>query len=72
MVDKSNAPQWRPSRIKDITDAMVDAYFRNRRAASTHQARLAPAGGPFDIQQISTIVDHWVRKWESTRRGCAC
>jgi len=36
IVDKDNAPRWRPSRIEDVTDAMVDEFFRNRWTAATH------------------------------------
>lgn len=27
LVDKDNAPQWRPSRLEDVTEADVEAYF---------------------------------------------
>ena len=28
IIDKDNAPTWQPSRIEDVTDAMVDAFFK--------------------------------------------
>jgi enoyl-CoA hydratase len=28
LVDKDNAPRWQPPRIEDVTEAMVDDYFR--------------------------------------------
>jgi enoyl-CoA hydratase/carnithine racemase len=36
IIDKDNAPRWMPNRIEDVTDAMVDAFFRNRWAAAAH------------------------------------
>jgi enoyl-CoA hydratase/carnithine racemase len=36
IVDKDNAPQWKPGRIEEVTDAMIDAFFRNRWSASAH------------------------------------
>jgi enoyl-CoA hydratase/carnithine racemase len=27
LIDKDNEPRWRPSRIEDVTDPMVDAWF---------------------------------------------
>jgi enoyl-CoA hydratase/carnithine racemase len=30
LIDKDNAPRWRPGRLEDVTDAMVDAFFRER------------------------------------------
>jgi enoyl-CoA hydratase len=27
LVDKDNAPQWRPPSLDAVTDAMVDAHF---------------------------------------------
>ncbi len=36
IVDKDNAPQWQPSRIEDVTDDMVAAFFRNRGAGAAH------------------------------------
>ena len=28
IIDKDNVPKWQPSRIEDVTDEMVDAFFR--------------------------------------------
>jgi enoyl-CoA hydratase/carnithine racemase len=36
LIDKDNAPHWRPSRIEDVTDAMVDVFFRERWTAAAH------------------------------------
>jgi enoyl-CoA hydratase/carnithine racemase len=36
IVDKDNAPRWSPNRIEDVTDAMVDEFFRNRWTAADH------------------------------------
>jgi len=36
IIDKDNAPRWMPNRIEDVTDAMVDAFFRNRWATAAH------------------------------------
>jgi len=36
IIDKDNSPHWTPSRIEDVTDVMVDAFFRNRWTAITH------------------------------------
>jgi enoyl-CoA hydratase len=27
IIDKDNAPKWRPDRLEDVTPAAVDAYF---------------------------------------------
>ncbi|HEY2679005.1 MAG TPA: enoyl-CoA hydratase/isomerase family protein [Steroidobacteraceae bacterium] len=36
LIDKDNAPHWRPDRIEDVTDAMVDAFFRARWSKEAH------------------------------------
>jgi enoyl-CoA hydratase/carnithine racemase len=36
IIDKDNAPRWTPSRIEDVTEAMVEGFFRNRWTAATH------------------------------------
>jgi enoyl-CoA hydratase/carnithine racemase len=36
IIDKDKSPRWRPSRIEDVTDAMVEAFFRNRWSARAH------------------------------------
>jgi len=28
LIDRDHAPKWRPPRLQDVSDAMVDAYFR--------------------------------------------
>jgi len=27
IVDKDNAPNWRPARFEEVSDAAIDAYF---------------------------------------------
>jgi len=36
IIDKDNSPQWTPGRIEDVTDAMVDPFFRSRWSAAAH------------------------------------
>jgi enoyl-CoA hydratase/carnithine racemase len=36
IIDKDNAPQWKPGRIEEVTDAMIDAFFRSRWSAAAH------------------------------------
>jgi enoyl-CoA hydratase/carnithine racemase len=36
IIDKDNAPRWSPNRIEDVSDAMVDEFFRDRWAAADH------------------------------------
>ena len=36
IIDKDNSPQWKPDRIEDVTDSMVDGFFRNRWTPSAH------------------------------------
>ena len=36
LIDKDNRPHWRPSRIEDVTDAMIDAFFRERWRGAEH------------------------------------
>jgi enoyl-CoA hydratase/carnithine racemase len=36
LIDKDNAPRWSPERIEDVTDSMVDAFFRSRWTAAGH------------------------------------
>jgi enoyl-CoA hydratase/carnithine racemase len=36
LIDKDDAPRWRPSRIEEVTDSMIEAFFRERWAAGTH------------------------------------
>jgi enoyl-CoA hydratase/carnithine racemase len=36
IIDKDNSPRWTPNRIEDVTDAMVDAFFRSRWTAAAH------------------------------------
>jgi len=36
IIDKDNAPRWSPNRIEDVTDAMIDAFFRNPWTAAIH------------------------------------
>jgi enoyl-CoA hydratase/carnithine racemase len=36
IIDKDNSPRWAPSRIDEVTDAMVDAFFRSRWSTGAH------------------------------------
>jgi enoyl-CoA hydratase/carnithine racemase len=36
LIDKDNAPRWQPARIEDVTDSMVDAFFRKRWSEAEH------------------------------------
>ena len=36
LIDKDNAPRWQPSRIEEVTDAMIDAFFRERWHGAEH------------------------------------
>jgi hypothetical protein len=36
IIDKDNSPKWNPGRIEDVTDAMVEAFFRRRWTPSAH------------------------------------
>lgn len=36
IIDRDNSPQWKPNRIEDVTDSMVDAFFRPRWTPSAH------------------------------------
>jgi hypothetical protein len=43
LIDKDNAPRWRPGRLEEVTDAMVDAFFRERRSDAHPLATLEDA-----------------------------
>jgi enoyl-CoA hydratase/carnithine racemase len=36
IIDKDNAPRWTPSRLEDVTEASVDAFFRERWSGKSH------------------------------------
>jgi hypothetical protein len=36
IIDKDNAPRWNPSRLDDVTDASVQAFFRDRWQGKVH------------------------------------
>ncbi len=36
LIDKDNAPRWQPSRIEDVTDAMIEAFFAQRWRGAGH------------------------------------
>jgi enoyl-CoA hydratase/carnithine racemase len=36
LIDKDNAPRWRPSRVEEVTDDLVDAFFRDRWSTAAH------------------------------------
>jgi len=36
LIDKDGAPRWRPGRIEEVSDSMVEEFFRERWAAGAH------------------------------------
>jgi len=36
LIHKDDAPRWRPGRIEEVTDSMVEDFFRERWAAGEH------------------------------------
>ena len=36
LIDKDNNPRWHPGRIEDVTDTMIDAFFKERWQAPEH------------------------------------
>jgi enoyl-CoA hydratase/carnithine racemase len=36
LIDKHNTPRWQPSRVEEVTDEMVDAFFRDRWSTAAH------------------------------------
>jgi hypothetical protein len=36
LIDKDNSPAWQPSRIEQVTEAMIEAFFRERWPAAAH------------------------------------
>ena len=36
LIDKDNAPRWQPRRIEEVTEAMVEAFFRERWSTAAH------------------------------------
>jgi enoyl-CoA hydratase/carnithine racemase len=36
IIDKDNSPRWSPGRIEDVTETMIDAFFRNRWTTAGH------------------------------------
>lgn len=36
LIDKDNNPRWHPNRIEDVTDTMIDAFFRERWQGPEH------------------------------------
>ena len=36
LIDKDNSPRWTPPRLEDVTEASVDAFFRDRWSGKTH------------------------------------
>jgi enoyl-CoA hydratase/carnithine racemase len=36
LIDKDNAPRWNPGHLDDVTDASVDAFFKERWRGSAH------------------------------------
>ena len=40
IVDKDNAPRWQPHRMEDVTEEMVEAFFKDRWPAGSHPLAL--------------------------------
>ena len=36
LIDKDNSPRWKPSRLEEVTDASIDAFFRERWSSRDH------------------------------------
>jgi len=36
LIDKDNKPRWQPSRVEDVTDSMIEAFFRERWRGAEH------------------------------------
>lgn len=36
LIDKDNKPRWQPSRIEDVTQSMIDGFFRERWRGAEH------------------------------------
>jgi enoyl-CoA hydratase/carnithine racemase len=36
LIDKDNKPRWRPSRIEEVTDSMIEAWFSERWRSAEH------------------------------------
>ena len=36
LIDKDNLPRWRPDRLEDVTEKMIEDFFRERWAADAH------------------------------------
>ncbi len=36
LIHKDKAPKWRPGRIEDVTDAMIEPFFRSRWTPAAH------------------------------------
>lgn len=54
LVDGDNAPKWKPARIQDVTDAMVDSYFAPLRADEPKELELSYLGNkPFRTRLLT-------------------
>jgi enoyl-CoA hydratase/carnithine racemase len=36
LIEKDNSPRWHPDRVEDVTETMIEAFFRARWAAARH------------------------------------
>jgi hypothetical protein len=36
LIDKDNSPRWQPSRIEEVTEPMIDAFFGQRWRGAQH------------------------------------
>lgn len=46
LIDKDNNPRWRPSRIEDVSEPMIEEFFRERWAAGAHPLATLETGVP--------------------------
>jgi hypothetical protein len=58
LIDKDNAPRWRPSRLDEVTDSMVEEFFRERWAGGAHplaalESHAATGGGARSAGSLS-------------------
>jgi len=56
LIDKDGAPRWRPSRIEEVTDAMVEGFFRERWAAGAHPLAALESHAGMGAKPVSRVV----------------
>ncbi|HEX3603279.1 MAG TPA: enoyl-CoA hydratase/isomerase family protein [Steroidobacteraceae bacterium] len=49
LIDKDNSPRWRPSRVEEVTEEMIEAFFREHWSPAAHPlADLESCAAPRD------------------------